>query len=135
MAFRKYTWSQLAYQQVEEHGVDRRQAVAMARQSAPFTHPKWNRRFEGWALRIENELVMEFGVIPVSVKRGFKVAAWAQRCTICRGTLKMTFYEDHDPCEGRGCEKCQDGQVRVERRCPASRKAGNEVCSDALDRG
>ena len=134
MGFRSYRWGELASQQAEEHGILRTRVRDMARQSAPFTHPKWNRRFEDWAFRIEGDLVLEFGAVPDERQEVPDIAMWARKCTICRGSLRMTFYEEHEKCNGKGCLQCDDGQVRVERRCASAQRSdkSKEVCSDRL---
>jgi hypothetical protein len=121
MAFRNYRLSELATQQAGELGVTRTTVKQMSRHSAPYTDPKWNRRFEQYVFRIEGELVLELGR---SVMAGEQV-----ECAICRGRLRMTFYEKHTKCRGRGCSRCDQGQVRVERACMAKQP---DTCSKRL---
>lgn len=136
MSFREYTWSAFAQRQAEETGVERTRVREMARLSAPFTHSRWNRRFENWVFRIEGDRVVEFGEMPepkrTRKRRTREKHEWARGCTICRGSCTMTVYEEHEHCDGDGCDRCDNGMVRKRRPCPAIQNKEQVVCSDKL---
>lgn len=130
MAFRNYRLSDLAIRQAGELGLTRSDSKQMARESAPFTDVRWNRRFEIYVFRIDGDLVTELGKISNALEVNQQsIVHWAVPCVICHGRLKMTFYEEHAKCGGKGCMRCDRGEVRVERRCSGEKSI---LCSEKL---
>ncbi len=64
MSFRQFEVTDEAVRQAQELGLDgdqRKRLACMARQAAPLTHAKGNRRFEGWWMRVVNGKVAAVG--------------------------------------------------------------------------
>jgi len=108
--------------------------LKMARESAPFMDTIWNRRFEQYVLRIENDVILAVGLAG-SERRRTRVRkhGWAKQCTICRGVARLITYEPCNVCNARGCARCGDGKLTVERICPMAREGKSTPCSRVLE--
>ena len=137
MAFRRYKLSDHEGLKTTRESLElsTETVVAMARESAPYVDTIWNRRFEQYVLRIEDGVVLAIGLADENRRRSrVRTHGWAKRCTICRGVARMITYEPCDVCNARGCVRCGDGRLTVERICPMAREQTGIACSDVLER-
>lgn len=136
MAFRVYKLSDsgsltsaIAQLQLTHEGV-----LKMARESAPFVDAIWNRRFEQYVFRIEDDVVLAIGLAQERKRTRVRRRGWARDCTICRGVARIITYEPCNVCNGRGCTRCGDGRLTVERICPMAREGKATPCSEVLEK-
>jgi hypothetical protein len=137
MAFRRYQLSdhEGLRTTLESLELSKETVLSMARESAPYVDAIWNRRFEQYVLRIEDGVVLAIGFADENRRRTrVRTHGWAKRCTICRGVARIITYEACDVCNGRGCVRCGDGRLTVERICPMARENKGVACSDVLEK-
>lgn len=126
--------------------------IRMARESAPFTHPSGNRRYESFLLTIDDKKIISIRRmqqadtvgevmpqrmrnVPTSKRRPVvevpmrqKVYTSAMDCPLCHGTMTAMAYEECEFCAGVGCTKCKgEGQIGRYIPCHAAQN-GESIC-------
>lgn len=75
-------------------GCSQQQVIDMVRQSAKCTHVHGNRRYEDFVFNMDGRVVMGIALFNAPAR-------------------SHTLYDDCPSCLGRGCNKCDDGQVVI----------------------
>lgn len=84
--------------------VEMKDIAEMVHKAARVTHPKGNRRFENLLFEVKGKVVMDIHLWDeVSVTEAQQPA----------GDVSTALYDDCPACEGEGCAKCEDGQIRI----------------------
>ncbi len=133
-SYRRYRVTRTAIRQMKNLGVDGDPSdflVRIARLSAPCTHPRGNRRYEKWVMRIRDNTII--GVAHVSDKgpSNEKTYPSAINCTLCEGTMAVWVEDECEHCLGAGCRSCDKaGMIRRRRPCPKKQDNMLDICEE-----
>lgn len=111
-------------QAAEREGISVSTLNDMVRHSTRITHPKGNRRYNGWLFTVEGNDVIGFGKIQdmaepetVEEKKAHEPVSsvdeeLAFRCSVCEDRKRVVVFNPCSRCNGEGCKYCDRGLVQ-----------------------
>jgi len=106
-----YTVTSPAQRQAELLGLNMVKLLALLPKASPVKASYGNARYGQWLFTLKGKTLTNIVKLPSAMVSLFDVQDTKQT-----DPESFVMWEEHEPCGGKGCDQCQDGEVQVVRR-------------------